>query len=77
MGIEAAFELVRPIADVRYDCGTDGRDGGYYIEYKCPGCGKVIGYTYKSETACNKCGTFYDWGKKEPVIKVTRTVEWR
>ena len=37
---------------------------------------KKINY-YKAETACDNCGTFYDWGNQEPKIVVTRIVEWR
>lgn len=30
----------------------------------------------KKNTACDRCGTFYDWGGKEPRIKRTESVEW-
>ena len=66
---------IRPEADVRLDYGMDGRDLHYYIKYSCPTCGQII-LGYRSETACDRCGTFYDWGVREPKIKVTRTVEW-
>ena len=66
---------IRPKAYIEYSYGNDGRDGKYYIEYCCPTCGRKIRY-YKSEIACDQCGTFYDWGTKEPKIIITRSVEW-
>ena len=68
-------EKIRPIANVEYTEGIDGRDAHYYIEYKCPKCGRVI-WGYKSKTACDQCGTFYDWGKREPSIEIKRSVRW-
>ena len=69
-------EKKRPKAEVYLNYGNDGRDAHYDIEYRCPKCNKKINY-YKAETACDNCGTFYDWGNQEPKIVVTRTVEWR
>lgn len=69
------MEKIRPKAEVRLDFGNDGRDEHYYIKYSCPTCGQII-LGYRSETACDRCGTFYDWGVREPKIKVTRMVEW-
>ena len=68
-------DKIRPIAEVRFNTGIDGWDGHYYIRYKCPTCGREIS-TYSGSTACDRCGTFYDWGNREPKIKVSRTVEW-
>ena len=68
-------EKNRPKAEVRYDYGCDGRDSRYYIAYFCPTCGKGIS-GYKNSNACDRCGTFYDWGRTEPSIKVARTVDW-
>ena len=65
---------IRPNARVYLNQGTDGRDAFYDIEYRCPKCHKIINY-YKAETACDKCGTFYDWSGN-PHIVTTRTVEW-
>ena len=66
---------VRPSARVAVDYGPDGRDMRYYIEYRCPVCNNwTIGY--KQENACDRCGTFYDWGNREPKIVVKRSVEW-
>lgn len=67
---------IRPYATAEWTDGNDGYDGHYYISYRCPTCHRVIGRSYKSETACDECGTFYDWGDKEPRIVVTRSVEW-
>lgn len=66
---------IRPTAEVRLDFGMDGRDQHYYIHYSCPVCGQNI-WGYRSKTACDRCGTFYDWGNREPRIVVSRSVEW-
>ena len=65
----------RPIATVEYNYGNDGRDGHYYIAYKCPCCLRYIPW-HKYETACDRCGTFYDWGRSEPHIEIKRSVKW-
>jgi hypothetical protein len=70
-----SVEKIRPNAEVAWTEGNDGRDAHYYIEYRCPKCNRRIGY-YMSSTACDKCGTFYDWGNREPRIEITRHVEW-
>ena len=69
------IEKIRPVATVKWSDGNDGRDGRYYIEYRCPKCGKLI-HGYHRDTACDECGTFYDWGNREPSIKVIREVDW-
>lgn len=69
------IEKIRPKAEVRLDFGIDGRDQHYYIQYSCPVCGQNI-WGYRSKTACDRCGTFYDWGNREPKIVVSRSVEW-
>lgn len=70
------IKKIRPYAEVDWNNGNDGRDGHYYIVYHCPTCHRKIRSGYRAETACDECGTFYDWGEKEPRIKVTRTVDW-
>ena len=70
------MEKVRPIAEVGTRMSSDFRDEWHEIDYFCPKCGKIINGGYKSENACDNCGTFYDWGIKAPSIKVIRTVEW-
>lgn len=70
------IEKKRPNAKIDFDFGNDGRDSKYYIQYTCPTCGRIIWYGYRSETACDQCGTFYDWGEKEPSIEITRTIDW-
>lgn len=69
------IENTRPNAEVRFNQGIDGRDTYYHIVYSCPRCGRII-RGYQSDVACDVCGTFYDWGNREPKIKVSRTVEW-
>ena len=65
----------RPTAIVVKRIDMDGRNTWYEIEYKCPLCGEsIIGYA--KENACDRCGTFYDWGDHEPRIEVIRKVKW-
>lgn len=66
---------IRPRAEIYYNTGNDGRDGSYDIAFFCPTCNRVIG-AYKSDTACDECGTFYDWGSKKPTIIVKREIDW-
>ena len=73
--IEKMAGKIRPITSIKWDNGNDGRDEGYYIHYSCPKCGRGIPY-YKSDTACDKCGTIYYWGTSLPEIKIIRSIEW-
>lgn len=68
-------EKIKPCAVISKYYDEDGRTSWYAIDYYCPTCGRQI-RSYKSDNACDKCGTFYDWGKREPEIKITRSVEW-
>ena len=70
-----SVKKIRPIAKVEFSEGIDGRDAHYYIAYSCPVCHRSI-YGYGGSDACDRCGTFYDWGTSEPRIKIKRTVEW-
>ena len=64
---------IRPNANIKWSEGNDGRDGHYYIEYTCAGCGRIIrGF----DTACDRCGTFHDWSQKAEIV-VKREVAWR
>lgn len=63
---------IRPNATIKYNYGTDGRDGYDYISYSCPVCTKNI---KKKDIACTECGTFFDWTKTAK-IKTVQTVEW-
>ena len=63
------IQKIRPIARAKYSDGNDGRDWHYYVAYYCPTCQKPI---FHYETACDKCGTFFDWSKKAH-IKITYT----
>ena len=62
-------EKFKPKASISFSEGNDGRDSHYYIIYQCPKCNKTI-YEFKGETACDNCGTFFDWGFREPYIKM-------
>ena len=69
------IEKIRPVARISESYGDDGRaPRSVSIDYYCPTCGRYIG-SWKKDTACDKCGTFYDWGSKEPRIKRTESVE--
>ena len=53
-------EKVRPKTSIEYSFGNDGRSyEHYYIQCRCGGCLKHIN-SYKSENACEFCGTFRD-----------------
>ena len=69
------IEKIRPKASIEWSFGNDGRDAHYYIEYKCPKCNRLIRY-YGSDTACDKYGTFYDWGNNPPSIEIERSIKW-
>ena len=68
------IEKIRPIAKAEHNEGIDGWDAHYEVVYYCPTCKRKIGH-YHAETACDQCGTFYDWSKKAN-IKVTYTAEY-
>lgn len=70
-----SVKKIRPIAEVKLSNGIDGRDAHYYIAYSCPVCHRTI-YGYGSSNACDRCGTFYDWGSHAPKIQVIREIEW-
>ena len=70
------IEKKRPRAEPYFSHGIDGWDSHWTIKFTCPTCGRWIFRGYKSETACDQCGTFYDWGDREPRIEITRTVDW-
>ena len=67
---------IRPSAKIVKKYDEDGWHSWYAIEYFCPTCGEYIGQRYKSYNACDRCGTFYDWGAREPRIETTRAVVW-
>lgn len=68
---------IRPHAYIREHYGEDGREPRQtQIVYRCPVCNRYIGLTWKKDVACDECGTFYDWGNREPHIRVTETIEW-
>lgn len=68
-------EKFRPRTTIEHSEGNDGRDGYDYIEYWCPKCNRRIG-GYRYKTACDNCGTFYDWGDDAPRIVDHPLVEW-
>lgn len=70
------IEKVRPEAELAIYHGSDGRDYQEYISYSCPKCYKPIHRGYRSETACDKCGTFFDWGDYPPRIVTTKSIQW-
>jgi len=66
---------IRPKAELYHSDGNDGWDAYDDIRYRCPTCNRLIG-VYKSETACDKCGTFYDWGDRPARIVITKSIQW-
>ena len=69
------IERIRPRTVINEHFDMEFRNSFYAIDYYCPTCGKPIAF-YKSDNACDKCGTFFDWGEHKPEIKITRTVAW-
>lgn len=65
----------RPNAVIRRAHNDDGSRYWDDIEYSCPICGRYIG-SYGSEVGCKHCKIFYDWGDREPTIKVVKTIQW-
>ena len=67
---------IRPKAELYHSEGNDGWDAYDGIRYRCPTCNRLIGPYYKYETACDQCGTFYDWGNGPARIVITKSVQW-
>ena len=65
---------IRPEAKVVNRQSDDGWYTWHAIEYYCPECGRTIG-KYMESTACDKCGTFYDWSD-EAEIETVYQVKW-
>ncbi len=70
-----AVTKIRPKTRIEHKYNEDGWKDWYEIEYYCPTCSRNI-RGYKSDNACDECGTFYDWGKFKPEIVEIRTVRW-
>lgn len=66
---------IKPSTKIVKKYNEDGWRSWYAIDYFCPTCGRHIG-RYKSDNACDQCGTFYDWGTHEPKIETTQVVVW-
>ena len=71
-----SMSKVKPKISVVRNEGMDGKEIRYEVEYRCPGCGRILYHGYKSETACCECGTFYDWGDSPAKVIVIRKAEW-
>ena len=65
------LDPVRPLAEIKFSEGNDGRDWCYYIEYSCPSCKSRV-HEYQSE--CPKCESKLDWSKVAK-IKMVPTIE--
>lgn len=68
-------EKIKPDTRIEQTRDNDGWNYWYEIRYFCPVCNKRL-QGYRKENGCENCGTFFDWGSKEPKIKITREVEW-
>lgn len=73
--MDIEIKKVRPEIKALRDYGEDGRDSHWYIQYKCPTCGRII-RNYRADTACDQCGTFYDWGNRPPKLVYSVTAQW-
>lgn len=62
----------KPKAGMRYSSGNDGRDAKWVVDYSCSKCGKPIN---KGDIACDRCGTFFDWGKTAH-IRMNPEIVW-
>lgn len=51
----------------------DGKNEWQEIEYSCPLCHRVLRGWYTT-VGCSDCRVFFDWGKKEPTIKVEQRI---
>ncbi len=70
------IQKIRPVAKIVSCTDEDGFSIWDEIAYQCPICGKLIKHGYQGETACDACGTFYDWGNSKPTIEIAKTVKW-
>ena len=67
-------EKIRPNAIIVTESNDDGWRTWKAVEYHCPTCNhKIRGYM--KETACDQCGTFYDWSK-EAKIETIYQIKW-
>ncbi len=66
------LDPVRPLAEVKFSEGNDGRDWHYYIEYSCPSCKSRV---HEYQSVCHKCESKLDWTKVAK-IKMVPTIEW-
>ena len=68
-------EKIKPTSEIHESFRDDGRGPRTVsLIFYCPTCGRYIG-SWKKEVACDKCGTFYDWGEKEPKIKTVTIID--
>ena len=69
------IDKLRPYPYI-FDASNDGREyDSKEIYFNCPKCRKPIGF-YKSKTACDNCGTFFDWGDTQPKIQSINKIIW-
>ena len=69
------IKKIRPLAELAKRSDEDGWSSWWGIDYFCPVCHRKI-RDYKSDVACDQCGTFYDWGSKKPKILTKREIVW-
>ena len=66
---------LRPLAEIETKYNEDGWQSWDEIVYRCPKCRRKL-RGWNSEVGCVNCGIFYGWGKREPKIVITKTIEW-
>lgn len=69
------IKKIRPLTELAKRSDSDGRSSWWDIDYFCPVCHRKI-RDYKSDVACDECGTFYDWGSEKPKILTKREIVW-
>lgn len=63
---------IRPKASIVTE--NNGYENLYRIKFGCPKCNKQIS---DNDTACDKCGTFFNWNKKAKIeVETIRRIVW-
>ena len=67
----------KPIAEIYVAIDEDGFHTWEAIRYRCPVCGRILYNEYGSENGCPDCEIFFDWGTREPKIKIEKHIDWQ
>ena len=69
------IKKIRPMAKLAQRSDSDGWHSLWDIDYFCPVCHRKI-RDYKSDVACDECGTFYDWRSSSPEVITKNELVW-